>query len=288
MNGNDEYGFSLLHQKLLEIIRDIDTVCRNNGIVYYIMGGTALGAVRHGGFIPWDDDLDIMMTPENYYKFKSCFNSLPKEKYHLQEWGRIEDMIALAKVRMNNTTYLQEHWKNKLIHHGILIDIIILHNVPNNLHRRYIQYMWSKYITAKRASNRKETKGGKLIQFLLRVFRVFPKDFLLKYAMKQIYKYNDRSTDFCGQFFINFPFKKSVYPKKMFDNPQSIKFDKLILPAPSDVIGYLTIYFGDFMRIPSKNQILKNLHVDFYDIQNDYTKYLSIEPGYENIDDLNF
>ena len=53
-----------VQNKILEVMKFIDRVCRTNGIVYYIMGGTALGAVRHGGFIPWDDDLDIFMTPE--------------------------------------------------------------------------------------------------------------------------------------------------------------------------------------------------------------------------------
>ena len=68
--------------KILEVMKYIDKVCRENGIVYYIMGGTALGAVRHGGFIPWDDDLDIFMTPSEYEKFKKVFES---EKYSSEE-----------------------------------------------------------------------------------------------------------------------------------------------------------------------------------------------------------
>ena len=61
-----------VQKKILEIMKYIDSVCRKNGIEYYIMGGTALGAVRHGGFIPWDDDLDIFMTPCEYKKFKTA------------------------------------------------------------------------------------------------------------------------------------------------------------------------------------------------------------------------
>ena len=63
-----------VQNKILEIMKYIDALCRKNGITYFIMGGTALGAVRHGGFIPWDDDLDIFMTPANYVKFKECFD----------------------------------------------------------------------------------------------------------------------------------------------------------------------------------------------------------------------
>ena len=64
-----------VQKKILEIMKYIDSVCRKNGIEYYIMGGTALGAVRHGGFIPWDDDMDIFMTPCEYEKFKTAFEN---------------------------------------------------------------------------------------------------------------------------------------------------------------------------------------------------------------------
>ena len=65
-----------VQMKILEVMKFIDKVCRKNDITYFIMGGTALGAVRHGGFIPWDDDLDIFMTPDQYEKFKLVFNKL--------------------------------------------------------------------------------------------------------------------------------------------------------------------------------------------------------------------
>ena len=65
-----------VQEKILETMKYIDALCRENGIVYYIMGGTALGAVRHGGFIPWDDDLDIFMTPDQYEKFNADYDGI--------------------------------------------------------------------------------------------------------------------------------------------------------------------------------------------------------------------
>ena len=70
-----------VQNKILEIMKYIDSLCRENGIVYYIMGGTALGAIRHGGFIPWDDDLDIFMTPSEYEKFKKVFENENSEQF---------------------------------------------------------------------------------------------------------------------------------------------------------------------------------------------------------------
>ena len=75
-----------VQEKILEIMKYIDKVCRANDITYFIMGGTALGAVRHGGFIPWDDDLDIFMTPVEYEKFKSVMEVQKQDRFVIQEW----------------------------------------------------------------------------------------------------------------------------------------------------------------------------------------------------------
>ena len=79
-----------VQEKILEIMKYIDKVCRENNITYYIMVGTALGAIRHGGFIPWDDDLDIFMTPAEYEKFKAAMAADGNEKFMLQEWRTVK------------------------------------------------------------------------------------------------------------------------------------------------------------------------------------------------------
>lgn len=73
-NLNDDYGIVRLQDKILEIAVYIDKLCTENDIEYCLMGGSALGAKRHNGFIPWDDDLDVFMTPKNYEKFRKVFN----------------------------------------------------------------------------------------------------------------------------------------------------------------------------------------------------------------------
>ena len=115
-----------VQNKILEIMKYIDKLCRKNNITYYIMGGTALGAVRHGGFIPWDDDLDIFMTPDNYEKFKVVFESENSDLFVLQEWKTTPNYLEYAKLRMNGTTFIEENFKDaKDMHHGIYVDIMI-------------------------------------------------------------------------------------------------------------------------------------------------------------------
>lgn len=77
---------------ILDIIKDIDIVCKNNGIEYYLLGGSAIGAIRHKGFIPWDDDLDIIMTHSNYNRFlKVCKEQLNSNIMYKRGWwiGRL-------------------------------------------------------------------------------------------------------------------------------------------------------------------------------------------------------
>ena len=135
--------------KILEVMKYIDKLCRENGIVYYIMGGTALGAVRHGGFIPWDDDLDIFMTPAEYAKFKVAMEKDGNPKFIIQEWRTTEKYLEYAKVRMNGTTFIEESFMDrKDLHQGIYVDIMMLHKVPtdsNWIHKKV--YYACKFVT---------------------------------------------------------------------------------------------------------------------------------------------
>src|SRR5690606_8901345 len=88
----------------LEIMRFVDTICKEHNIKYTLYAGTALGAVRHGGFIPWDDDLDIAMERKEYEKFISIWNKIKPNGYHLQN-SMVDDKstINFVKVRKDNT-----------------------------------------------------------------------------------------------------------------------------------------------------------------------------------------
>ena len=120
-----------VQDKILEVMKFIDRVCRDNDIVYFIMGGTALGAIRHGVFIPWDDDLDIFMTPAEYEKFKKAFYQLASPDFVIQEWKSNPNNLEYAKVRMYGTTLIEHSYRNrKDMLHGIYVDIMILHKVP--------------------------------------------------------------------------------------------------------------------------------------------------------------
>ena len=104
-DNKDEYGLFEIQNRILSIMVDMDKFFSDYEIDYCLMGGSALGAIRHGGFIPWDDDMDIFMTLDNYEKFRRIFNEKgDKNKYYLQEFGFTDGMITTAKIRLNGTT----------------------------------------------------------------------------------------------------------------------------------------------------------------------------------------
>lgn len=117
----------------LEILKIVDKICAKHGIKYWLAYGTQLGAVRHKGFIPWDDDLDIDMLREDYDRFlEVARKELPKE-YFLQDWFTEKNYgLPFAKVRKNNTLYVEAGSQYSESHHGIYIDIFPWDNFPTD------------------------------------------------------------------------------------------------------------------------------------------------------------
>ena len=118
----------------LNMLLKVDEICRLNNIRYYLIGGSALGAVRHKGFIPWDDDVDIGMFRRDYDQFLDIADKFLDNKYFLQTNRTDPDYHGpYAKLRANNTTYIEKVSRSlgAKIHQGIFIDIFPLDNVPD-------------------------------------------------------------------------------------------------------------------------------------------------------------
>ena len=106
---NNNYILRRLQLTELEILKVVDKVCRDNKIDYSLYAGTLLGAVRHKGFIPWDDDLDICLTRENYNRFIKIWNANPPKGYILQNKENTPDFSqTFTKIRKDNTAFFQE------------------------------------------------------------------------------------------------------------------------------------------------------------------------------------
>ena len=266
-----------VQEKILETMKYIDKLCRENGIVYYIMGGTALGAIRHGGFIPWDDDLDIFMTPDNYEKFKAVFEKENSEKFVLQEWKTTPKYLEYAKVRMNGTTFIEEQFKDRHdMHHGIYVDIMILHKVPNNRLSQKLTYYESKFVTLYALSQRNWKPKSKGQALALKMLKIMPCKLMAKIFYKRIYKFDGREKNFKYCYWITpAKFKNGLFDESFFSQPVDIPFEDTILLGSEKIKEYLEYRYGDYMKLPSEEARKAAVHAMIYDTEKNYTEYLN-------------
>lgn len=135
-----------LHRVELNILNEFKRVCEVLEIPYFACYGTALGAVRHQGFIPWDDDLDVGMLRKDYQKFLKEAPAILQPHFFLQNFDTENDYyLSHAKIRDSRTTFIEECWKDFQWNHGVFIDIFPIDYVPDNCIQRLLVKIKRKY-----------------------------------------------------------------------------------------------------------------------------------------------
>ena len=269
----DEWGLKELQNVILNIAYDIDQFCQKYNITYRLMGGSALGAKRHGGFIPWDDDIDVFMTPDEYEQFRDAFNKDgDKKKYYLQELGASEGKVITAKVRLNNSYFEEDIIKDWHVHQGVYVDIFILHTCPNNKILRYWQYIWAKYVIVKGLANKEYKRRGGVVYYMLKCMKLLPKRFLLNFALNQVYAFRNQKTDYYCNYLGKALLKNGTYKHKYFATVKRVPFETIELNVAGGLEDFLTDRFGDYMKAPSPERIRYEQHASKWAL-GDYYKY---------------
>lgn len=251
---------------ILDIMKDVDELCKNKNITYFLLCGSALGAVRHKGFIPWDDDLDIVMDYENYNRFvQSCRAELDPNKYYFQE-GLLDWPMPFSKVRLKGT-YLGEPGafgtdKDK---RGIFIDIFKLDNAAPSTFGRKWQYLCSKYTICYCLLKRGYKEASFKKKLLMYSSLPLNIGFIRKFFFHQLTKYNGKKTDYVAVWGLRYRFKATFFKKDLFKESVYVPFEDIQLPIPIGSDEMLTQVFGDYMTPPPENQRtgLHMMDVDF-------------------------
>lgn len=282
----DTYGILNLQDKILKIAVFIDNICAKHNISYYLMGGSALGALRHQGFIPWDDDLDIFMTPDNYERFRMVIDEIKPSDYYLQELGACKNgMVASAKLRLNNTAYIESAIKDMHVHQGIFVDIFILHNCPTNRILQLYMVGAAKYLLLKGQSYKQISYGG-MKGLIMSLVRLLPKKFLYKHALSVLYRYDRKETELVCHLMGKAFYKKGIYKKDYFKSACRVAFENtsLLIPVGSD--DYLRDRFGDYMKMPPKESIKLAQHAEIWDTKKDFSEYINKSRSFADEDKL--
>lgn len=249
---------------ILDIMKDIDELCLKHNIEYYLLGGSAIGAIRHNGFIPWDDDLDIIMTAANYEKFiDACRKELDKEKYYLQV-GLEDWPLYFTKVKLKGTHFREIENKDNDCD-GIFLDVFRLDNAPSKMVARFIQYIAAKIFTCYQLGERTYKSADwkkRLMIGLSFPLKFEPLRIIIK---KYIEHYNKKECKYLAFFYGRTNFKTCFVEKRIYGNPQRVMFEDLMLPVPEFYDEYLTQMFGDYMTPPPVEQQvgLHLINVDF-------------------------
>ena len=258
-----------LHDVLVEMMQDIHNVCIKREIGYALVGGSCLGAVRHQGFIPWDDDIDISMLREDWEKFRSCFDEELGEKYVMEapQYGNKDCKTTWAKVYKKKTVLQEIMDVDTPYEQGIFIDIFFYENVSNNKIIRKIDACLSDFLKGVATSM---------------VFYKYPNELMKQYygATPQTKRYynmrrflgflfswmsHKRFCDCYDKFvsrhkspseYITAPTGRKNYmgeilQRKWWIPQKQVKFENTEILVPADSHNYLLTLFGkNYMQLP--------------------------------------
>lgn len=244
-----------------EILDEIVRVCKNNGIGYFLAYGTLLGAVRHRGFIPWDDDLDICMMREDYEKFIRIASSELAESYYCVNPFNTENYgVLFAKVMKKGTVYVEENAPDCL-KGGIFVDVFPLDvygekalNNPSVTHR---YFELKRMLLSKCGYNVAKSLRAKLSMTLVRIRAMFlsKKTLLDKIALEQKKieaTGNDYAVAVCGSA-TGKTFNKKIR-REWFDHVVELEFEGDRYSCPSNFDEVLRADYGDYMQLPPEDK----------------------------------
>ncbi len=269
----------MVQKEMLEYIVDI---CEREDITYYLIFGTLLGAVRHQGFIPWDDDVDITMPVDDYRKFLRIGQEKLGDEYFLQTSMTDPNFnFAFTRVRKNNTTFLRTSERSYRIHHGIWIDVFPLVSVKPGLALKLKQKALSVsnfiQIRDKMELNLSEFRellgpvGLKAVQ----AFSLLPircRQAVHNAMLNCCFGKNYDKCDCVAAVWGNIT---SYYPKEAFFGEKTeVLFESRMYHAPADYKQILEIEYGDYRKLPPEDE--RNGHGEsiILDFKNSYEKYM--------------
>lgn len=280
VGDNQETTLRDLQLKSLEILVYFRDFCEEHNLQFFLYGGTCIGAIRHEGFIPWDDDVDVVMPREDYEKLEKLWNQYSKEKKYVycRSNKKINLKHPMITIRDKSTTYVRDYQRNLDVIHSVRLDIIPLDGCPDNNISRKIQLGWALIF---HLFNREVTASShfkyltKISNGILKIIKNPNIRFKIwKYAEKKMTKYSvNESTKYLTDLQSYFRIMKIKYPKKYFEKAIYKNFEGFQMPVPVGYEEYLELVFGDYMQFPPMSERKPNHSATYINLKEPYYKY---------------
>ena len=281
---NDTYGYGALQTEMLDILKRFIGLCETYQCAYWACGGTLIGAIRHNGFIPWDDDLDVFMPRPDYEKLWA----------HKEEINASGPMKLVRTTREKNyhhrvmrlvdteTTFINARCIHEDIEHGVYIDIIPMDACAKNPFSRLGQIVSSIFFSVYNVQTLPELHGGKAYRALVgtllklvpspeRRYRIWSRN------EKRMQKAEWGTTPKAVELACSLGVLLRPYPAEWFAAVEKHPFEDTEINIPIGYDAYLRQVFGDYMLLPPEEKRIPRHNTVKLDLENSYTKYRGIE-----------
>lgn len=257
-NEYDDKTLKHLQSLELKILKEFIKICEDNDLTYYMYAGSLLGTIRHQGFIPWDDDLDVIMFRDDFEKFKKIFMTNPHEKIKLLSCETEEDYFHLLSKLTLKDTLFEEKWVSQVnFHIGVNMDIFVLDDLSdNNLKRSYQlkkSFLYNKLLIMSKIKLDDLPFLSKLIThtgyYILNLFGIKPR-WLNKRCLNFLKKYKNPNCEFVFDISATAEEYPQIFNKKEFKKVQKAKFEDIEVNVPANYDEILKSLYGDYMKLP--------------------------------------
>ncbi len=262
----------------LEMALYFDAFCKKHDLTYYFCGGCCIGALRTGGFIPWDDDVDVFMPRRDYERLAQLWKDT--DVYELMaNTQAVCCRRPFMTIHNKNTTFIQTLRKDCDLSHGVALDILPLDGCPTGW-RRKAQKLWalaySLFVVGWAPTNH-----GKAVNLLGRVGLALVPEGKLRYKLwryceKKMTQYPIEQCDYITELCSGPHYMQNEYPREAFDQVKLVSFEGHEFPIPAGYDAYLKLAFGDYMSLPPKEKQVCHHEYEFMDMHNGYARYKGI------------
>lgn len=252
-----------LHECLLLILDEIDRICCENNIPYFLDSGSALGAIRHGGFIPWDDDIDVGMLRENYDRFIQVAKEELSDRFFLQTTETESEYLGFnAKIRLNGTFFPEKVNEGKNIHQGIFVDVFPFDYISDNKNLALIETKISRRLVSIYLFASQSNKRGHVFkEFIRKVCKIIPQRMYRRFCLNFYLRHNEKRTRrvTCYSYKMN-QHKILHFNLQDMQTVHRVKFENKSYNIMDGYDSYLKKMYGNYMELPPIEK--RFVHID--------------------------